>query len=72
MSDAINDFIERVAIQVHAKDSDDFTPKWSKQPGKYRARIRRDVRDVLEALDLLGFNVEKRPRSALNQGASDA
>lgn len=55
-----DEFVEQIAIKLHCKDSDDHTLKWAKQPGKYRAGIRRDVRDVIEALRECGFEVYKR------------
>jgi hypothetical protein len=55
-----DEFVERVAIQLHSRDSDEHTLKWAKQPGKYRAGIRRDVRDVIAALKECGFEVYKR------------
>lgn len=59
MSENHEQFIERVAIEVHLKDADECTVKWAKQPGKYRASVRRDVRDVINALERLGFAVVK-------------
>lgn len=51
----IDALVEHIAIDVHNADADDYTVKWAKQPGKYRAGLRRDVRDVLASMDRLGI-----------------
>jgi len=51
-----DDMVERIAISMHYADGDPATVKWAKQPGKYRASLRRDVRDVLSAMDRLGIS----------------
>ena len=58
------EFIERVAIHLHSRDADNDTLKWAKQPGKYRASLRRDVRDVLASLSELGFSIVKSSLAA--------
>lgn len=59
MSEINDALVEQLAIQMHSIHSDDNDPKWAKQPGKYRAQMRRDARDAFTALEKLGFAVVK-------------
>lgn len=52
----IDDIVERIAIDMHYADGDPCTVKWAKQPGKYRASLRKDVRDVLASMTRLGIS----------------
>lgn len=61
MSDISDEMVERIAIDMHCADADDDTVKWSKQPGKYRATLRRDVRDVLAAVARLKISLPPAP-----------
>lgn len=50
--------VENIAISIHYADGDPATVKWAKQSGKYRASLRRNVRDVLAAIDRLGLRFQ--------------
>lgn len=50
--------IENIAISIHYADGDPATVKWAKQSGKYRSSLRRNVRDVLAAIDRLGLRFQ--------------
>lgn len=55
-----DEMVEQIAIQVHYLHDGGHSLKWGKQPGKYRASIRRDVRDVIAALEGCGLSIGKR------------
>lgn len=68
-----DEFIRRVAIHLHTRDADDHTVKWAKQPGKYRASLLRDARDVIASIHELGFSIVKTALAAqASEGGRDA
>ena len=62
--------IDSLAQRVHSYQSDEYDLKWGKQTSKYRNSCRRQMRDVLRALEFYGFKLE-RPDTTRPTGGSD-
>ena len=49
--------IERVAIEYHNADGDDYTVSWRKAKSSYRGTVRKMVRTMFEAAERSGLTV---------------
>ena len=62
--------IDSIAQLCHNYNSDSDTLKWGKQTSKYRNSMRKDVRNMLSALENHGFKLagrEPRPTGDSNE-----
>lgn len=67
--DLTQEQIDSLAQRIHSYHSCDYTVSWGKQTSKYRNSCRRQMRDVLRALEFYGFKLERpASRAALAQG----